>query len=178
MAPRAFHQPRLRPLFPIAHKRLHLLREPLSDRPLLPLVDHTLLRRPLSCLTLPVFTHIRILRTNRFHLILILSLSIEDKVPRQFSGKRTPVALSRSFPTAAAAKFGHRRSKLTDAQLSGGWDFQLELGSRGLILKRGRRFSDATPATSFASKHELNGEFRHVDPFMFLASRQQHLLRV
>ena len=27
-------------------------------------------------------------------------------------------------------KFGHRRSKLTGAQLSGEWDFQLELGAR------------------------------------------------
>lgn len=40
-------------------------------------------------------------------------------------------------------KLGHRRSKVTDAQLSGEWDFQLELG-KSSISKRGRRASDAS----------------------------------
>lgn len=41
-------------------------------------------------------------------------------------------------------KLGHRRSKVTDAQLSGEWDYELELGGgKSLITKRGRRPSDA-----------------------------------
>jgi hypothetical protein len=41
-------------------------------------------------------------------------------------------------------KLGHRRSKVTDAQLSGEWDFQLEFGGKSSISRRGRRPSDAS----------------------------------
>jgi hypothetical protein len=43
----------------------------------------------------------------------------------------------------AKAKLGHRRSKVLDAQLSGEWDYKLELG-RSSISKRGRRDSGAS----------------------------------
>jgi hypothetical protein len=57
--------------------------------------------------------------------------------------------------------------------------FDSSSGARAaMVTKVAKKIKTKTPATSFASKRELDGEFRHVDSFTFLASRQQHLLRV
>jgi isoleucyl-tRNA synthetase len=65
----------------------------------------------------------------------------EQALSDSSSGARRDAMMKKGVKkTKAKAKLGHRRSKVPDAQLSGEWDYRLELG-RSSISKRGRRAS-------------------------------------
>jgi len=57
------------------------------------------------------------------------------------SGGARRDATKKAAKKSKKAKLGHRRSKVQDAQLSGEWDYNLELGKNS---KRGRRASSAS----------------------------------